>query len=162
MNFLLGLSVSILSMMGMAHVAVSTEDKDGERKTFDLEVGDESPQETAKKVERFGQTCAEAAQADLKAEKDALQEEIDSMQDLVVSEIIRRKKLAGKVGDDADLSVEDEREYLEGLPADRLQKEWERAPDGADLSGSTETHTTSDEPEDSSTDLNAAVSDLEA
>ena len=160
--FLIALTIGVVALMGTAHVTVRTEDKNGERQAFDLEVDEDSPQEQVQAIERYAETREEAARADLQADLDSTEEELDEMRDLVVSEILRRQKLAGQVGEDADLSVEDQREYLEGLPAERLQMEWERAPKGEDLSGSTQNHTTGDDPDDARTDLDAAVSELAA
>lgn len=156
------LTLSIVAMMGMAHVTVRTKDKNGESQAFDLEVGDDAPQDQVQQIERYAETREERARADLQADLDATEEELSAMTDLVVSEIIRRQKLAGQIGEDAELSVEDQREYLEGLPAERLQMEWERAPSEEDLSGSTEMVTTGDDPDETSADYEQAVSDLAA
>ena len=146
----------------MARVTVRTEDHNGERQSFDLEVDDESPQEQVEAIERYAETREQAARADLQAEMNEIEEEMGELRDLVVSDIIRRQKLAGEVGEDADLSVEDQREYLEGLPAERLQMEYERAPDSEDLSGATATHTTGDDPDDTPDDFQKAAADLAA
>jgi len=143
-------------------VKLQTTNADGERRSFSLEAPDGEGESARQAAEEYAEARVSAARADLQADLDATEEELSAMTDLVVSEIIRRQKLAGQIGEDAELSVEDQREYLEGLPAERLQMEWERAPSEEDLSGSTETATTGDDPDETSADYEQAVNDLAA
>lgn len=72
---------------------------------------------------------------ELESEKEELSSENESLREWMVGETIRRKKQGGELNDEG---VEEEREYLEGLSADRLTRELERAPTDLDTSASTE------------------------
>ena len=155
---------SVIGFLGMAHRAtLRTTDADGEQRSYDLSIDEDAdPSEQIEQVERYAETREEAARADLQADLNEAEQELSAMRDLVVSDIIRRQKLAGEIGEDQDLSIEDQREYLEALPAERLKMEYERAPDSEDLSGSTATQTTGDDPDDTTAEFGEAVDELSA
>lgn len=124
----------------MARATLRTQNTDGDAVSLDIHVEDDHADESVTAVERYAELQAEVAAAEHRSEAEAAQQDLDAVKEVLVSEIVRRKTLAGIVSedDDADLSVEDERDYLMGLPAERLQMEWERAPSGDDLSGATQ------------------------
>ena len=132
----------------MARATLRTENTDGDAVSLDIHVEDEHADDSVDNIERYAELHAEAAAAQHRAEAETAKADLQAMKETLVSEIIRRKTLAGIVSDDedADLSVEDERAYLLGLPADRLAMEWDRAPSGADLSGATASATTGGTP----------------
>jgi hypothetical protein len=145
----------------MAHVTFRTQNADGEPVSLDAEVEDDAAEESVDAIERYAELEAESRTADLRSQLQDIEEDAGEMRDIIVSDILRRQKLSGEVGEEADLSVEDQRDYLQGLPADRLKMEWERAPKGEDLSGATSPATTGDAPDDGTTDLDAAVESLQ-
>lgn len=73
----------------------------------------------------------------------ASEEELSTAKETLVDEIIRRKKLAGRL--DGEDEIQAEREYLSGLEADRLKQEFNRAPEKLDTSASTEEGKKNDE-----------------
>lgn len=155
------LLISLPALLGFAHVTFRTQNADGETVSLDADVEDDSAEESVEAIERYAELEAESQTADLQARLDETEEEADQMRELVVGDILRRQKLAGEIGEDAELSVEDQREYLQGLPAGRLKMEWERAPKGEDLSGATRPATTGDAPSDETGGLDAAVDALQ-
>lgn len=108
----------------MADVLLDTTNEDGDDVTHTLHVEDEHVDDDRDVLQHLATRAEEQA---------ALSSENETLRETIVSDVVRRKKLAGEVGEDADISEDEEHEYLMGLPADRLQREWERAPSGEEM-----------------------------
>lgn len=80
-------------------------------------------------LEEHVETEKEAALAPVSEELTAAQEEGAALRSILVGEILRIRKLTA--GEDFD--VEDERKYLDGLPAERLKMEFDRLPKREDI-----------------------------
>lgn len=149
MSFLPGalfaLSVlALLLMVGMARLTLRTQNADGEAVSLDAHVEDDHADDSTSAIQRYAELETESAVAEVRQDLEVVTAERDAMRDLMVGEILRRKQLAGLVADgedakDGQLKVEDEREYLLGLPAERLKMEYERAPKPAELSAEAKT-----------------------
>lgn len=147
----------------MATTTLRTQNAEGDSVSLSAHVEDDKADETVEAIHRFAELEVEAQTAALRKDLGSTERENETLRETIVSETIRAKKLAGVVSDDddADLSVEDEREYLLGLPADRLQMEYERATK-KDLSGASDSTTSNEQPDDpGAQEYDQAVSDLE-
>lgn len=109
----------------MAQLSITSQNEDGDRVTRTFHIEDEHADDEAEQLEALAAQAEEVP--DLRDQLSQAEDELEAVRDLAIGEIVRRKKLSGEVGEDADFSEDDEVEYLEGLPADRLTKEWERA-----------------------------------
>lgn len=109
----------------MAQTTLSTKNEDGDNITLSFHLEDDHAEDEAQALQSLASRAERTA--DLKGDLEAAKAELSTTKELVINEIVRRKKLSGEVGEEADFSEEDEVEYLEGLPANRLQKEWGRA-----------------------------------
>ena len=114
----------------MAQLNVRTQNEDGERvtRTFHLE-NEHAPDET-EQLEALARQAERVPE--LRSELSETQDELDAAQEHIVSDIIRRKKRAGEL--EGEEEINDEREFLGGLPMERLKKHSERAPSGEELS----------------------------
>jgi hypothetical protein len=114
----------------MAQLNVRTQNEEGERVTRTFHLEDEHAPDETEQLEVLAQQAERVPE--LRSELNETQDELDAAQEHIVSDIIRRKKLAGDLeGED---EIEDEREFLEGLPVDRLKKHSKRPPSGEELS----------------------------
>jgi hypothetical protein len=107
----------------MPELSIQTANEQGDRVTRTLHVEEEHAEKDRSTI----QDLAEQAELvpELREERDDLASENDTLCDALVSEIVRRKKLSGEL--DGEDEIQDEREFLEGLPASRLKKHYERA-----------------------------------
>jgi hypothetical protein len=82
-----------------------------------------------------------AASEPLKEQLTASKEDASAVRGILVSEIVRIKRLSQK-----DLDAEKETAYFEGLPHERLKMEWDRLPKSEEinLSASTKNETPAD------------------
>lgn len=147
----------------MATTTLRTQNADGDSVSLSAHVEEDKAEESVEAIHRFAELEAEAQTAALRKDLDSAKGENETLRETIVSETIRAKKLAGVVSDDddAELSVEDEREYLLGLPASRLQMEYERATK-KDLTGAASSTTSNEKPDDpGAQEYDQAVSDLE-
>jgi hypothetical protein len=136
----------------MAQLSITTPNEEGDSVTRTFHIVDEHVDDEADQL----QALAAQAEAvpELREERNALKGELETATDVIVSDIIRRKKIAGDLEEDG---VESEREYLEGLPIGRLKMEYERAPSEADLDTSSATENKN--AQDVTNDLSARYQD---
>jgi hypothetical protein len=114
----------------MAQLNVRTQNEDGERVTRTFHLEDEHAPDETEQLEALAEQADRVSE--LNEELEGTRSELDTARDVIASDIIRHKKLAGDLeGED---EIEDEREFLEGLPVDRLKKHWDRAPAEEELS----------------------------
>lgn len=147
----------------MAQTTLRSQNSEGDAVTLTAHVEDDHVDDSVDAIHRFAQLEAEQQTAAIRENLQTAESENTTLREAIVSDTIRAKKLAGVVSedDDADLSVEDEREYLMGLPADRLQMEHERAKK-KDLSGAASPTTANEQPDDPVTEsYDSAVSELQ-
>lgn len=109
----------------MPELSIQTANEEGETVTRVLHLEEEHAEEDRNTVQSLADQAEQVPE--LREERDELEDELGSMREVLVDECIRRQKLAGKIGEDAELSIDEQREYLEGLPAKRLKMEYERA-----------------------------------
>ena len=121
----------------MAQLTIRTKNEDGDAVTHTLHLEDEHADDEAAAVEQLAARAERAA--DLRSELNAVQHDLATAKEAIVSDIVRRKKLAGEYDGDDGLDQEADREYLEGLPVDRLKMEYKRAPSDAELDTSSAT-----------------------
>lgn len=127
----------------MAQTTLNTKTEDGDPQSITFHLEDDHAEDEAEVLQSLASRAERSV--DRKAKLEETEEELSATKELVINEIVRRKKLSGEVGEEADFSEEDEVEYLEGLPAERLQKEWERAMD-LDVNTSSATDPDADPP----------------
>lgn len=129
----------------MAQITLNTQNEDGDPVTHTLHIEDEHSDDEAPVLEQLA-TRAERVH-ELRSDLNEQQDENEALREMLVNDIVRRKKLAGEFEGEDTPDEEDEVEYLEALPADRLQMEWDRAPEDLNTSAGTKNKT----PDDSTT-----------
>lgn len=106
----------------MAQTTLRTKNEDGDDVTHTFHLEDEHAEDEVEALESLATRAEE--RADLQAELKEKEGELDTAREALVGEIVRRKKLAGELEEDG---VEEERDFLSGLPMDRLKTHYDRA-----------------------------------
>lgn len=101
----------------MAQVILETKNEEGEEVTHNLHVEDDHVEDERRVLTSLAERAEKAS---------TLQSENSTLREAIVSEVVRRRKLAGEIDEDG---VEQEREFLLGLPAGRLKQHYDRALD---------------------------------
>lgn len=98
--------------------------------SFALSVEDGQEEQAMKQLRTFYTQSKEEGAAPMKTRLDAAEAYGQAVRDILVGEIIRLRKLSAPTseGGEEQFNAEAERQYLEGLPADRLAMEWRRTP----------------------------------
>ena len=107
----------------MPELSIQTQNEEGDSVTRTVHVEEEHADEARETITSLA-TQAEEVPA-LREERDELSSENEALREKMVGEIVRRKKLAGEI--DGEDEVKTEREFLSGLPAERLSMHYDRA-----------------------------------
>ena len=137
----MGTAPGTVAALGLGAIALGTvvhlsgTNEDGEEESVMLDTENDDSQGLLKKLKRAAKLKAQAIIGPAKEKLEAAQAENETFRDIIVGEVLRIKKLtAGQDGEgNYDFDVEQEKQYLEGLPADRLKMEYERLPNSEDV-----------------------------
>jgi hypothetical protein len=132
----------------MAQLSIRTQNEDGERVTRTFHIEDDHAEDERGQLEAIADQAEEVPE--LREELSKTEDELDTIREVLVSDIVRRKKLAGKYDGEDALDQAEDQEFLEGLPAGRLKMHYERAPSGEELS--TDAATSNDDPPEGNPD----------
>ena len=131
------------TLMGVT-VYLSARNHEKERdESILLDTDNDKQEELAEKIQHYASLKAQEKLGPLEEKSEHLASELSSLKTMVVGEIVRIKKLTAPKNDEGEttLDVEKEAAYLEGLPAERLQMEYERLPEKAETLSVTATTT---------------------
>lgn len=106
----------------MAQVTLNTVNEDGDPVTHTFHIEDEHADDEAPVLEQLASRAEKVA--GLRSDVSDKEEALEATRDLVVGEIVRRRKLAGEIDED---STEEERDFLQTLPPEKLKVHWKRS-----------------------------------
>lgn len=130
----------------MAQTTLRTKNEDGDKQTLTFHLEDDHAEDEVGALESLAERAEE--RAELQAKLNEKEEELSAARDALTGEIIRRKKLSGKLEEDG---VESEREFLSGLPMERLKMHYDRALE-LEVDTDSATNLNADPPENGETD----------
>lgn len=100
----------------MPQVTLQTKDEKGDDLTQTFHLEEDHAENESQALRSLAERAENASE---------LQSENETLRGVMVGEVVRRKKLSGNLeGEDA---VQQEQQFLEGLPAERLKMHYERA-----------------------------------
>jgi len=126
----------------MAQITLNTQNEDGDAVTHSFHIEDDHAESEAEVLDQLARRAERVAK--LRSRMNDMESELETARETIVSDIVRRKKLAGTLDEEDD--IEEEREFLGGLPMERLKRHWDRAPSGSELD--TDPATSGDDPTD--------------